>query len=131
MPPSRQQLQDVLGSLRDPALRYADVRFTTTHNQHVRVRNGEVDALISTVDRAVGVRVLLGDGWGFAASSDVSDASLRRTAQRALEVAEASNLASNQKVVLSEIEPHVATWRSRYQTDPWSIPLERKIDHLL
>ena len=131
MPPSRQQLQDALESLRDPALRYADVRFTTTHNQHVRVRNGEVDALISTVDRAVGVRVLLGDGWGFAASSDVSDASLRRTAQRALEVAEASNLASNQKVVLSEIEPHVATWRSRYQMDPWSIPLERKIDHLL
>src|SRR5947207_3215402 len=131
MPPSRQQLEDALKSLRDPALRYADVRFTITHNQHVRVRNGEVDALISTVDRAIGVRVLVGNGWGFAASSDVSDDSLLRTARRALEVAAASNLASNQKIVLSDIEPHVATWRSQFERDPWSIPLDRKIDHLL
>src|SRR5467141_2114094 len=102
MTPSRQQLEDALKSLRDPALRYADVRFTATHNQHVRVRNGEVDTLISTVDRAVGVRVLVGNGWGFAASSDVSEPSLTRTAKSALDVAAASNLAASQKVVLSE-----------------------------
>jgi TldD protein len=131
MPPARQQLEDALKSLRDPALRYADVRFTTTHNQHVRVRNGEVDALISTVDRAVGVRVLIGDGWGFAASSDVSEDSLRQTAQRAMEVAAASNLASTQKIVLSEVKPHIASWQSQFEKDPWSIPLDRKIEHLL
>ena len=82
--PSRQQFEDLLRSLRDPLLRYADVRFTETRVQHVRVRNGEVDTLASTIDRAVGVRVLAGNGWGFAATSDLSDASLRRTAQRAL-----------------------------------------------
>ena len=131
MRPSRQQLEDALKSLRDPLLRYADVRFTATQVQHVRVRNGEIDALASTVDRAIGVRVLVGDGWGFAASSDTTDGSLRRTAQRALEVAEASNLASTQKIVLSDVEPYVATWHSEYAIDPWSIPLDRKIDHLL
>jgi TldD protein len=131
MAPSRQQLEDALKSLRDPALRYADVRFTATHNQHVRVRNGEVDTLISNIDRAVGVRVLVGNGWGFAASSDADEQSLLRTARRALEVAAASNIASTQKIELSDIEPHVATWQSRFEKDPWSIPLDRKIDHLL
>src|SRR2546428_1529718 len=131
MRPSRQQLEDALKSLRDPLLRYADVRFTATHAQHVRVRNGEVDTLISTVDRAIGVRVLVGDGWGFAASSDTSEKSLRQTAQRALEVAEASNIASTQKIVLSDIEPHVLKWQSQFEKDPWSIPLDRKIHHLL
>ena len=131
MRPPRQQLEDALKSLRDPLLRYADVRYTATQNQHVRVRNGEVDTLTSTVDRAIGVRVLVGNGWGFAASSDTGDASLMRTAQRALEVAAASNLASSEKIVLSEVEPHVATWQSHFEKDPWSIPLERKIDHLL
>src|SRR5260370_40690424 len=130
MPPSSQQVEDALKSLRDPALRYADVRFSATHNQHVRVRNGEVDTLISTVDRAIGVRVLVGNGWGFAASSDAGEPSLLRTAQRALEVAAASNIASTEKITLSDVEPHVATWQSRFEKDPCSIPLDPKVDHL-
>ena len=73
MKPERAQLADVLASLRSASLRYADIRYTETHQQHVKVRNGEVDHLSSTVDRAVGVRVLVGNGWGFAASSDVSN----------------------------------------------------------
>jgi TldD protein len=131
MRPSRQQLEDTLRALRNPALRYADIRFTATHAQHVRVRNGEIDTLTSTIDRAIGVRVLCGNGWGFAANSDFSEASLRATAQRAVEVASASNIASSQIVELSDIEPHVATWRSAFEKDPWSIPLDRKIDHLM
>src|SRR5207247_6751640 len=87
--------------------------------------------LASTVDRAIGVRVLVGDGWGFAASSDVSEAALRRTAARALEVAAASHIASTQKITLSDVAPHVATWSSKYEIDPWSIALDTKIDHLL
>jgi TldD protein len=131
MKPSRAQLGDVLASLKDPALRYADIRFTATHHQDVRVRNGEVDNLSSDVDRAIGVRVLVGNGWGFAASSDVSEESLRLTAQRALEVAEASNIATTETVTLSELEPHVARWSSTYEIDPWSIPLEKKIELIL
>src|SRR5438045_9585096 len=120
MRPPRAQLEAALASLNARALRYADVRFTATHQQHVRVRNGEVETLSSTIDRAVGVRVLVGDGWGFAASSDISEESLRKTAQRALEVAAASNIASTQRVVLSEIEPHEAAWASAFEIDPWS-----------
>src|SRR5260370_20622446 len=131
MTPSRQQLEDVLSSLRDPSLRYADVRYTATHHQDVRVRNGEADHLASTVDRAVGVRVLAGNGWGFAGSSDPSDESIRRTARRALEVAAASNIASTRQVVLSDVEPYVTMWSSKFEIDPWSIPMEKKIEHIL
>jgi TldD protein len=131
MLPSRAQLEDVLASLADPALRYADVRYTATHQQNVKVRNGEVDHLSSTVDRAVGVRVLMGNGWGFAATSDVSESSIRRAAKRALEVAAASNVASTQTVTLSEIEPYVAAAHSEYRIDPWSVPIDKKLEHLL
>jgi len=131
MRPGRTQLEDVLASLASPALRYADIRYTATHQQHVKVRNGEVDHLSSTVDRAVGVRVLAGNGWGFAATSDISDAAIRRTARRALDVAAASNIASTQQVTLSDIAQHVATWESKYRVDPWSVPIEKKLDHLL
>ena len=76
MKPTRAQLENLLSSLDGPALRYADVRWTATQEQHVRVRNGEVETLSSTIDRAIGVRVLVGDGWGFAANSDTSEESL-------------------------------------------------------
>lgn len=131
MTPDRHLLEDILSSLESPTLRYADIRFTETSQQHVKVRNGEVDHLSSTVDRAAGVRVLVGNGWGFAATSDVSDASIRKAARRALEVAAASNIASTEKVVLSDIEPHVGAAHSAYRIDPWSVPIDRKIDHLM
>jgi TldD protein len=131
MKPSRDQLQDVLTSLGNPSLRYADIRSTATHEQHVKVRNGEVDHLSSTVDRAVGVRVLVGNGWGFAATTDLSEASIERTARRALEVAAASNIASTQTVTLSDVAPHVASWASDYRIDPWSVPIDRKLEHLM
>jgi TldD protein len=130
MQPTRQQLEDALKSLRDPRLRYADVRYTRTSQQHLRVRNGEVDHLSESVEEAIGIRVLVGDGWGFAASSDPSEASLRRTAARALEVAAASNIAATRAVQLSDLEPCVASWASKYVIDPWSIPIAKKIDYL-
>lgn len=131
MKPTRAQFDDILGSLANPALRYADIRYTATHQQHVKVRNGEVDHLSSTVDRAAGVRVLVGNGWGFAATSDISDASIRKAARRALEVAAASNIASTQEVTLSEVEPQVGASHSEYRIDPWSVPIDRKLEHLM
>jgi len=89
MKPTRATFEQALKSLRNPALRYADIRWTATHQQHVRVRNGEVDTLSATVDRAIGVRVLVGNGWGFAATSHVSEEAILQTVQRALEVAAA------------------------------------------
>src|SRR5258706_15690742 len=129
MKPERAQLADVLVSLSNPSLRYADVRYPQPSEQHVRVRNGEVENLASTVDRAIGVRVLVGNGWGFAASSDPSEAALPAPALRALDVAAASHIATTDTVVLSDIDPYTASWSSRYEIDPWSIPLAGKMDH--
>src|SRR5258706_2484708 len=108
MKPTRAQLEDVLASLNDPGLRYADIRWTATHQQHVRVRNGEAETLSSTIDRAIGVRVLVGDGWGFAANSDTSEESLRQTARRAVEAAAASHNASTHRVLLIALQPAAA-----------------------
>ena len=130
MKPSRQQLEDALRSLSDPRLRYADVRYTRTSQQHLRIRNVEVDHLSESVEEAIGIRVLVGDGWGFAASSDASEASLMRVARRALEVAAASNIAATKPVTLSDVDPCVAHWSSQYRIDPWSISIASKIDHL-
>ena len=53
MKPERAQLEDVLSSLANPSLRYADLRYTATHQQHVKVRNGEVAIVLDTLERAL------------------------------------------------------------------------------
>ena len=131
MKPNRNELEEALRTLHGSSLRYADIRYTATEQQHVKVRNGEVDHLSSTIDHAVGVRVLAGNGWGFAATSDTRGEAILRTAQRALEVAAASHHASTSEVVFTDAEPHVASWASSFRIDPFTVPIATKIDHLM
>jgi TldD protein len=126
-PPLLDQILESLGR----STRYADIRITTTSEQLVRVRNGGVEQLASTVDRAFGVRVLAGNGWGFAGGSEVSEAALVRAAEIAVEVAHASHIASTAAVELAEAEPATGEWSTSFETDPWSVPAGTKIDLLL
>jgi TldD protein len=111
--------------------RYVDIRLTTTWREDIKVRNGKVETMLSTVERGLGVRSLVKNGWGFSAASEISEASLLRAAQRSLAVARASHLATIEDINLAPIEPVVATWKSNYSRDPFEIPVEKKIEHLL
>jgi TldD protein len=128
---SRRQLhEDILKLLRERGARYADLRESTTTDETVKVRNGSVETLASGVDRAAGVRVLVGNGWGFAADSDTSEQALRATALRALDVAAASNIAASGTVTLSPVEPVTGRWSTSYDVDPFSVPIDRKLQRL-
>ncbi|HVT03924.1 MAG TPA: TldD/PmbA family protein [Thermoanaerobaculia bacterium] len=121
----------VLADLRRRGARYADIRHSVITDENVRVRNGSVESLHAGLDHAIGVRVLVGDGWGFAGDSEVSAEALERTATRALEVAAASHIAASTRVVLSDVAPAIASWSSTYVIDPFSIPAQKKIEVLL
>lgn len=123
-------IEEILDSLRKRGARYADVRRTVTDHREVRIRNGVVESLTSSSERGIGVRVLMGNGWGFAADSDDHPAALALAADRALEIAAASHIAASQPITLSPLEPVRATWSSSFEIDPWSVPLDRQIDHL-
>lgn len=123
-------LQKVIARLRDHA-RHADIRITETARQDLRGRNERVESISESTDRALGVRVLCGNGWGFAAASEISEAALHEAAERALDLARASHLATTEEIVLHDVDPVVAEWHSSYDVDPWSVPLERKSELLL
>lgn len=83
------------------------------------------------MDHAVGVRVLAGNGWGFASTSDARNhEALEITAQRALSLARASHLIGS-PISFPDSDAVSASWASSYLIDPWSISLEMKIEYLL
>ncbi|MBW3594313.1 MAG: TldD/PmbA family protein [Actinobacteria bacterium] len=110
---------------------YADVRGVDTASEALSVRDDTVEALDRVHSSGFGVRVLVDGAWGFACSARLDDREPDRIAATALEVARASATAIARPVELVEEPPHIATWRSPFEKDPFSVALEDKVGLLL
>ena len=80
----------------------------------------------------VGVRVLAGGRWGFAATSrqdPEESCAPRRSPSRSRKRGVAP--APVDPVTLSPVEPVVATWRGPMEEDPFTVPLEEKVALLM
>ena len=63
----------------DAGARYADARVMRRRYESMTARNGDVEELMQHEDEGIGVRALVGSGWGFFA---VPDLVRRRGARR-------------------------------------------------
>jgi TldD protein len=110
---------------------YADVRFENVRSERIEVRNGVVASLADGQSRGYGIRALVDGAWGFAASSDLTDAGLDRTAARAVAIARASAAIARER--FGEVPPRA--YVDRYETplvrDPRTIPLGERVALLL
>jgi TldD protein len=111
--------------------RYADMRVVHRVEQGLMVKNGVVKAVQSGDSLGFGVRVLVGNAWGFASSRELSAAEVERITRLALEIAAASAAAHDAAV---DLGPAV-TSRGRYATplkiDPFEVSLDEKLRVLL
>ena len=110
---------------------YADVRLVRNENESITVKNGIVEALGHGQDQGFGVRVIADGAWGFASSAVLTTAEAERVAGLAVSIAKASALLKTEDV---DIGPPIVSrgeYRTPIVTDPFAVPLERKIDTLL
>src|SRR5262245_61841481 len=107
--------------------RYCDIRIVESRNQSVAVKDSRVEAIGDFESIGFGIRVLVGNAWGFASSAEVSSSEVDRVAALAVDIAKASALVPGERV---ELGPPV-TSRGQYTTaieiDPFSISLEAKL----
>ena len=128
----RDKLADqALAAARKAGATYADVRVSRYDNQGVFTRERQVNNIISSSSYGYGIRVLKGGAWGFAASNDFREATVARVVAQAIEISEANAKIQSRPVRLSPLKAHEATWKSAYQVDPFTVPLERKVDLLM
>jgi TldD protein len=110
---------------------YTDARVVDLASEHLAVRNGAVEGVRQPASSGLGVRVIAGGRWGFAATGDLGASAVESAARLAVEVAEAGRLAPGPEVRLAEIEPVSATWATPLIEDPFSVPLGDKLDLLV
>ena len=111
--------------------RYADIRVVSNTQQQILVKNGVVESVQSAQSEGFGVRVLVGNGWGFASSSRVEPGAEERVVSLALEIAGASNTAGAPRVELGPSVGSTGVYATPFRIDPFSVPLNDKISLLL
>jgi TldD protein len=86
--------------------RYADIRVIESLNEAISVKNSIVESLGLDESTGFGVRVLVGDGWGFASSREITAEEIDRVTDLAVQIAKASTLLSGAPV---DLGPAVAS----------------------
>jgi TldD protein len=115
----------------DAGARYADARVMHRRHESMSARNGEIDAVTQDADSGVGVRALVGSGWGFFAVPDLDDRAVREAGATAAEIAAASALVSREASELLPSAPSTGSWASACVTGPFSVALSDKGDLLV
>ena len=109
--------------------RYADARVMHRRQEAMTALNGEIEELSQDEDAGLGVRALVGSGWGFFAVPDLVGA--RDAGARAAAIAAASASVAGPAADLVPVPAGSATWASECVVDPLAVSLSDKGDLLV
>ena len=107
---------------------YADARGVFRRTQSIATKNGNVEAVSDSETEGIGVRVLVGGAWGFAADRRLTEEGARDAALRACAFALA---AGGRAKELAPIEPQRGSFKASVEIDPFSISLDEKVEFCL
>ncbi len=110
---------------------YGDVRVVQKIEEHIEVKNGKVESISYTEDFGFGVRVFIGGFWGFASSNRLDILTAEQVVKRAIEIARASSIPGGNPLTLAPEDPHIDSYATPYQKDPFEIPVTDKIELLM
>jgi TldD protein len=123
--------QHAVATARQAGASYADARFVSEESESLTVKNQEMEGIDRSLSQGVGIRVLVGGYWGFAATARTEDAEIERTANLAVSIARAASRLPMDPVRLAEVEPVTDRWSSPLQEDPFGVPLDEKVALLM
>ncbi|MBA2378704.1 MAG: TldD/PmbA family protein [Blastocatellia bacterium] len=110
---------------------YADIRINRYRLQAVSTRERQVQNVSSGENFGFGVRVLVNGTWGFAASPLVTLEEVNRVTADAIAIAKANAEFNKRKIELVPVSAVETTWRGRFVKDPFEVPIDEKVEHLL
>lgn len=132
-------LSDRFPSLADAALAkavelgasFADLRLMQTESESLYVREEMVQGVDASASLGCSVRVLVDGAWGFAASGEITEARLLALVESAVAIAKGQAGWRARPVEIEALPGHVGRWEMEVATDPFTLPLAEKVEHLL
>jgi TldD protein len=128
----KELLMEALNAAKLAGASYADARIGRYMQNFVFTREHQIINVVDTDSMGVGVRTLVDGAWGFGATRTLTKDGVAGAAREAVGIAKANRVARDRSVELAPTPAHAdATWKSAYEIDPWTIPVEQKADLLL
>jgi TldD protein len=120
-----------LDQCRKLGAQYVDVRLENIEDENISVSDGRVEPIGRSLSTGLGIRVLKNGGWGFAATDNLEEKSIRAKARLAVEIANASAMANDGKIDFVSLKGKKGEYVSPYEIDPFTVSLDAKISLLL
>ncbi|HEY1140743.1 MAG TPA: metallopeptidase TldD-related protein [Lysobacter sp.] len=117
---------------RDAGATYCDVRIGRYLRQFVITREDKVQNIVNTESTGVGIRVISDGSWGFAATNDLSAASVVKAAKQAAAIAKANASTRTEPVHLAKAPGFgEVSWKTPIKKNSMEVPIKDKVDLLL
>ncbi len=123
--------KDALDAATAAGASYADVRVGRYRRQSIVTRERQVSGVNDRESYGLGVRTLVNGCWGFAATSTLTRAAVRKAALDAVFMSRAARALQRRPVELAPAAPVTGTWMTPIERDPLDVPLEAKVAMLL
>ena len=111
---------------------YCDARVGRYLRQFVITREDKVQNVVNTESSGVGIRVIADGSWGFAATNDLTTASVAKAAREAVAIAKANGKTRTKPVELAPT-PGVGevAWKTPIRKNAMEVPIKDKVELLL
>ena len=129
----KKRLSDIaLTAAKSKGATYADVRIGRYLNQFITAEEKRISNIVNTESIGIGIRVIANGTWGFAATSDMSDDSIAKTAEKAVAVAKANSKFQTDPVQLAPLTGvGEVAWKTPIVKNAMEIPIKEKVDLLM
>src|SRR4051794_31767962 len=130
--PIKELLMDAIGAAKAAGATFSDARIGRYRQNFVGTREKQITQVGDTDSIGLGVRALVNGAWGFAATQTLTTDGVVAAAREAAAIAKANRIVGTAPVVLAPSPAYPnATWKSAYQIDPFTIPVEQKAQLLI
>ena len=109
---------------------YADSRFVEIEDESLSYSDGSPESVNRSIDRGIGIRILINGAWGFFGTSVINEKEVSRAVEKAVEIGKASAKLNDKPVELSDTGSYKDEYVSNFKTDPFEITLNEKLDYL-
>ncbi len=121
-----------LQAAREAGASYCDVRIGRYLRQFVATREDKVTGVVNTESTGIGVRVIAGGAWGFAATSSLTRDAVANAARQATALAKANAGIRSEPVRLAPTKGVGETsWKAPIRRNAMAVPVKEKVDLLL
>ena len=111
---------------------YCDVRVGRYLNQFITTRDLNVENVVNTESAGVGVRVIAGGAYGFAATNDMTPDGVADAARQAVAIAKANSKLQTEPVQLAPVKGvGEVSWATPIVKDWRTVPIKEKAELLI